>query len=321
MWQSRALCTALALAIGGCGNEIVLGDSESPLPVAGAGASSGAMSAGAAAGVMSGSSGAPTGGGGSGAGGSGGSGAIAGSAGMSGMPDDTILPPGDVVWSTDHEVGDFSDWQRGGAYYGGEYEWGTVNGYVDLGIGRKGSNGVVADINTQPKDEPSGGVRMYRRIESGPAYYSAWFRLEDAHKVIDKTADWWSIFLFHSRDNSLSLDNDVSLWDVRIVDTPDSDMELQFFDHDLMLGTLAGKSARIVSKQWFEITAYLDYRPPDATRVQILLNGILLYDMKGLHTAAQANVFWSIGNGAAGLDPPDSTIDLDDAAIRKAAAP
>jgi hypothetical protein len=228
-----------------------------------------------------------------------------------------LAPPGELVWSTDHEVGDFSDWQRGGDFYGGEYEWGDVNGYVDIGAGRDGSNGVVADINTAARSEPSEGVRMYRRIETGPAYYSCWFRLEDAHKV----SDWWSIFLFHSRDDSLSLDNDVSLWDVRVVDVPNGDMQLQFFDHDVMQGTLAGRPARIAPGDWFEIKAYLDYRPPNATRVVVWLDDTQLFDMKNLHTSAQANVFWSVGNGAAGLDPPDSTLDLDDAAIRRAAAP
>jgi hypothetical protein len=43
--------------------------------------------------------------------------------------------------------------------------------------------------------------------------------------------------------------------------------------------------------------------------------------MKELHTAIQSNVFWCIGNGAARLDPADSTLDMDDAAIRKAQTP
>ena len=134
-------------------------------------------------------------------------------------------------------------------------------------------------------------------------------------------SDWWSIFLFHSRDASLSLDNDMPLWDVRIVDVPGGGMALQFFDHDVMQGALAGRKGNIVANEWFELEAYLDYRPPNATRLALWLNGTQLFDMKGLHTAAQDNVFWSIGNGAANLDPVESTLDLDDAAIHKASAP
>ena len=297
MLRSRALGLVVALSASGCGNEIVLGDTAMALPETPGGAGSSAGSGGNA----------------SAAGGS----ATAGSAAAGAAP--TPIPaPGELVWSTDHEVGDWSDWERGGMFYGGEYEWGAVNAYVDIGVGRDGSNGVVVDINTNSRGEPSSGGRLYRRIEAGPAYYRAWFRLEDAHSV----SDWWSIFLFHARDDSLSLDNDVSLWDVRVVDRASGGgMALQFFDHDLMQGTLAGRKGDIVDREWFELEAYLDYRPPNATRLAIWLNGTQLFDMKGLHTAAQTNVFWSIGNGAARLDPADSTLDLDDAAIHKASAP
>ena len=305
MWRSGAHCLAVALTLSACDSQIVLGDSEATLPVAGSAPGAGASAtAGSSFGGMGAAAGTPATGG-----------ATAGNPQTAGEA--AILPRGELVWSSDHEVGDFSDWERGGTYYGGEYEWGDVNGYVDIGEGRDGSNGVVADINTAARGEPSEGVRMYRRIEATPAYYSAWFKLAEAHTV----SDWWSIFLFHARDDSLSLDNDVSMWDVRVVDVPGGDMALQFFNHDVMQGTLAGQRGRVAPGEWFEIRAYLDYRPPNDTRLVVWLNDELLFDMKALHTAEQANVFWSIGNGAARLDPPDSTLNLDDAAIHKATAP
>jgi hypothetical protein len=306
MLRASALGFAVVLSASGCGNEIVLGDSTLALP-----ANPGA------AGRVGGGVGGMSGAGGSTSGSDASGGANAGT--PPNMPDTPIPAVGELVWSTDYEVGDWSDWERGGMFYGGEYEWGDVNAYVDIGVGRDRSNGAVIDINTNARGETSSGGRLYRRIEAGPAYYRAWFRLEDAHSV----SDWWSIFLFHSRDDSLSLDNDVSLWDVRVVDAPGGSggMALQFFDHDVMQGTLAGRQGNIVENGWFELEAYLDYRPPNATRLALWLNGTQLFDMKGLHTAAQANVFWSIGNGAAKLDPADSTLDLDDAAIHKAGAP
>lgn len=299
MKRWSALCLACMLGANACGGEIVLGDSLSALP-----GNAGNAGRGNVAGA-----------------GGGGSANVAGTLGSAGTspsaPDGPLPPAGELVWSTDHEVGDWSDWERGGTFYGGEYEWGDVTAYVDIGAGRDGSNGIVADINTAARDEPSQGVRLYRRIEDGGAYYSAWFRLEDAHTV----TDWWSIFLFHARDDSLSLDNDVSLWDVRVVDTPEGEMALQFFDHDLMQGSLAGARGIIQPNEWFELSAYLDYRPPSGTRLAIWLNGNQLFDRTELHTSVQNNVFWSIGNGAARLDPPDSTLDMDDAAIRRARVP
>lgn len=269
----------------GCGPEIILGDGESPLPLAGAAT-----------------------------GGTGGGSTTGGAAPAADEP----WPPGELVWSTDHEVGDFSDWEDGGDFYGGEYEWGDVNSYVDLGVGRDESNGVVADINTVARGETSGGVRMYRRVEASAAYYSAWFRLEEAHRV----TDWWSIFLFHARDESLSLENDVSLWDVRLVNDEAGRLALQFFDHDTMRGTSSPLGAgRVTPGTWFELKAYLDYRPPNETRLIVWQDDALLFDMKRLHTAPEEHVYWCVGNGAAELSPADSTLYLDDAAVRAAARP
>ena len=301
MPRTGALGLALALALGGCGNEIVLGDSLSALPTPGTGG--GAAVSGSSSGGKSPSGAA----GGSTTGGS----SVAG--GVTSPPE---LPAiGELLWSTDHEVGDFSDWERGGELYGGEYDWGEVSAYVDIGVGLDGSNGVVAGINSKSRGETSAGVRLYRRVHDGPAFYSSWFRLEEAHTV----TDWWSIFLFHARDDSLSLDNDVSLWDVRVVDTPGGEMSLQFFDHDTMTGTLASRAGRVVPGEWFELRAYLDYRPPNATRLAVWAGETLLFDMKGLHTDVQNNVYWCIGNGAAELDPIDSMLYMDDAAMRNPA--
>lgn len=311
MPRSRALCISLALWLGGCDSQIVLGDSESSLPLAG-GPNLGGTTSGGSAGTAADNAGGLPGSGGTTSG-------SAGSAQGGAIGNETpIAPPGDELWSTDFEVGDFSDWDDGGELQGGNYDWGSANGYVDLGVGRDGSNGVVANIHSVARGETSGGVRMYRRTEDGPAYYSAWFRLEEAHTV----ADWWSIFLFHASDTAaLDLESDVSLWDVRVVDAPSGEMALQFFDHDVMQGTLAGPAGIVKSRRWFEIKAYLDYRPPDDTRVVVWLNGTLLFDMKRLHTDKLPSVFWSIGNGASQLDPEESTLYVDDAAIHQLAKP
>lgn len=293
MGRMSVPCFACLLGASACGGDIVLGDSLPSAP-----ASSGSA----------GRSGSPP----------GGSGGVSSSAGAStGASNNPIPPAGELVWSGDHETGDWSDWQQGGAFYGGEYQWGDVSTYVGPGVGRDGSNGVVANIDTAAREEPSQGVRLYRRIEQTGAYYSAWFRLTGAHSV----SDWWSIFLFHARDDSLSLDNDVSLWDVRVIDTPEGEMALQFFDHDVMQGSLAGPNGIVRAGEWFELRAYLDYRPTSGTRLAIWLDGTLLFDRKELHTAVQDNVFWCIGNGAARLEPPDSTLYMDDAAIHKARVP
>ena len=220
------------------------------------------------------------------------------------------------MWSADHEAGDIDDWLRGGTFFGGEYHWGDVSFNVVEGAGHGGGLGLAIRIDTAFQGEPSQGVRLFRRREEEPAFYTAWFRLDDSHTV----EDWWSIALFHARDETLALETDVSLWDVRVVDTPSGEMVLQFFDHETMQASTADARGIVAPGEWFELNVYLDYRPPDATRFAVLRDGAVLFDMKDLRTSAlEPNVFWAVGNGANGISPTESTLALDDASIRLAA--
>jgi hypothetical protein len=221
-----------------------------------------------------------------------------------------ILPePGAILWSSDHESGDLSDWERGGTAQGGVYYCGTGNGEVLDVTGRGGSRALAMQIETTPVDT-SHGARAYRRVEAAPAFYRAWFRLKEAHSV----PEWWAIFLFHARKPSLSLEDYTSLWDVRIVRNTSGEMTLQFFDHAGQT-TTSSAVARVEAERWFELRAFLDYRPPDATRLIIWLDGQQVFDMTKLQTALETNVFWIVGNGASILDPALSTVYIDDAAI------
>ena len=297
MSRSCALLLAGSLLLPGCDSQIVLGDRESPLPVSSAGMAS------ASAGMANASGGSASQSAGSGNGG-----------GTAGQTDDVVPVPGELVWSTDHETGDASDWDQGGELNGGEYDWDEVAFDVEQGAGRNGSLGLSITIDTGFGDSPSHGVRFYRRIEQAPAFYTAWFRLEEAHTV----EDWWSISLFHAREDPLSLDNDVSFWDVRVVDTANGGMALQFFDLDTMRGVLADARGDVAPGEWFELAFYVDYRPPDESRILVLRDGMLLFDVNNLHTGVEDNVYWAVGNGAGNLQPSQSTLYIDDASIRLA---
>jgi hypothetical protein len=225
-----------------------------------------------------------------------------------------VLPAqGELVWSARHETGDLSEWEQGGELSGGEYDWGDIAFGVEPEIGHRGSLGVYAFIDTSARDEPSQGVRLYRRTQAGPAFYGAWFMLEERHAV----SDWWSISLFYAREDTSSYDDTISLWDVRVVDTPDGGMALQFFDLDSMSGETASLQGRVQPGQWFELTLYLDYRPPSETRLGVLLNGVELFDIEHLRSDTLENVFWAVGNGAGRLSPSQSTLYVDDAYIRQ----
>jgi hypothetical protein len=97
-------------------------------------------------------------------------------------------------------------------------------------------------------------------------------------------------------------------------------MALQFFDLESMRGETAELQGRVQPGEWFELTVYLDYRPPSETRLGVLLNGAPLFDIQHLRSSSETNVFWAAGNGAGDLSPSASTLYLDEAYIRRPAS-
>src|SRR5690606_5025204 len=99
-----------------------------------------------------------------------------------------------VLWSSDHETGDLSEWDLLDSEAPPELIWGGGTLDTVLGGGTNNGYGVQFTIDTTV-DALSHGARLYRSIEPEPAYYGAWFRLEGYHEV----SDWWSILVFQGR--------------------------------------------------------------------------------------------------------------------------
>jgi hypothetical protein len=156
----------------------------------------------------------------------------------------------------------------------------------------------------------SDGARLYRRIENGGAYYSAWFRLAAIHSV----ANWWSIFLYHARDTPEPADDANFLWDLRVVQPSEGQLAIVLYEHATQ-GLTASAPHSLPVGEWFHLEAYFEYAPPASSRLSVWLNGQPLLDATGLRGEDTRPVYWIIGNGSNDLDPDSSTLFVDDAAI------
>jgi hypothetical protein len=219
------------------------------------------------------------------------------------------IPTEVLVWSTDHESGDASSWSEGGPESGGQYTWGTGSITGTSTVSRSGSHALELAIDTNGVS-PSDGARLYRSIQPQPARYGAWFFLQQAHAV----GDWWAPMIFHARDASLAQESVVQLWDIRIVDDDAGSMALEFFDHWTMQSTpIAG--GVVPTNLWFHVEVHLDYRPPDATSLELRLNGALVFETTSLQTNLEQYVLWIVGNAGASLTPSASNLYVDDASV------
>lgn len=179
-----------------------------------------------------------------------------------------------------------------------------------------GDGSVKVSIDTTNGDQIS---RLYRRVtDNKDAFYTAWFYLNEDHTP----GVWWSIFLFRAvQDRNKSID----LWSVDLVRTPENTLTLAVFDHQYKSG--AGRTidsqlqpAPVVPiRAWFQIEAHLVQNWGQPSQLTLWFNGEQFMSLD-MATAApdQQPLYWVIGNGGAKMNPPKSTLFVDDAQISTA---
>lgn len=248
-------------------------------------------------------------GGSAGSGGSGEGGTAAAAAGgttaEAGTPGAAGADDSDILFQADHEDGSLAVWDEGpDADAGGYYADAAAPQFSDEHT-RTGTGAAEVTIDTSSGDTIS---RLYRRVTHDKAYYSAWFYLLEDHVP----SRWWSIFLFRAvQDRSESID----LWDVDLI-REDDRLTFSIYDHQRGDVLDVPSKPTIPIQEWFHLEAYLELGPGTPSRIDYWLNGEPFLSLPDLEEApAGEPVYWVIGNGGSTLDPPVSTIYVDDAII------
>lgn len=215
-----------------------------------------------------------------------------------------------LLWSSRFDDGDFSEWPPLSPQIPADLSWGGGSISIEATAGREASAGVAFTIDTCV-DAPSHGSRLYREVEGDPAYYSAWFRVADAH--LDDS--WWTVMVFQGRDESYSIESVAYYWDIRLSAQPDDMIALELYDTDADTTFAAPPGHELRPGEWFHLEVRLDYVPPSSTHLDVYLNGAKIYDQSNLLGGPTGHLLWGIGNGADALDPEVSTVYVDDAAV------
>jgi hypothetical protein len=253
------------------------------MPTAGAGTAGSTSAAGGGSGGSAGSTPAEAG--------------AAGDGGTAGtMPIQTLL------WSADHEAADMSDWEPEGGYY-------STNDAPVISDARAHGGQYAVEFTIDTTDRTDKVVRVYRSTVDQPAYYSAWFFLEQDH-VPD---NWWSIFVFLTASDLQDPDTLDSVWDLNLRHT-DEGLMPYLYDHLTGENSDEGTVAVPVG-EWVHLEFYFAYAPPSDGELRLWVNGALSVEALGLGEAAEPYLAFSLGNGSNGLTPDVSTIYVDDAAI------
>lgn len=234
----------------------------------------------------------------------------------------------DIVWWTDHESGDTSDWTAGGPSMGRIWSTGPPNQlWVSTDQARSGRYSLRASIVTNgfssggpPMLPSTDGVLAIR--EAGlpsPAYYSAWYYLPQA--AFPGISTFWLIFKLRSRTSPT--DPILDLWDIDLSSLasggPGGDLALDLYRHVPSSGVarqprMANPPAIPIGR-WFQIEVFFHAAPDTSGALTVWQDGVPVFDLEDEPTAPSSYVEWSVGSVSTGLAPPVATLYIDDAAV------
>jgi hypothetical protein len=215
----------------------------------------------------------------------------------------------DVLWSTDHESGDLSDWSLAGG--GGVLEQAPdATAVISQDFAHSGQ--WAARLTNQAM----GTMKEAHLWRDGnfpqEAYYSAWYYLPQS---VQTTVDW-TIMQFRERTTSdpavIALHYDIDLRSL-----PDGETILWFFDHDpvYLREPTPTPAIPVPIGAWFRLEVFYRHALDDTGRLTVWQDGVLVYDITGRSTGTNSNVYWTPCTVGYDTIPEAAVIYVDDAMI------
>jgi hypothetical protein len=241
----------------------------------------------------------------------------------------------DIIWWTNVETGDTSDWTNGGPSVGRIWSYGPANQlWPSTDVARSGRYSLRASIVTNgssssssPPFVPPDGVLAIR--EAGlpsVGYYSAWYYLPQPAFPISSgpSSTYWLIFKLRSRLDPTNPSSVVELWDIDLSSLttggPGGDLALDLVHHPPP-PSLAVRQSRIANPpavpigRWFQIEVLFHAASDTSGQITVWQDGVSVFDIENMPTAPSNYVEWSVGSVSTGLSPPVATLYIDDAAV------
>jgi hypothetical protein len=208
-----------------------------------------------------------------------------------------------ILWSSNFESGDSSEWNQGGATVGGTFSRLVI---MSVAEERAHTGTRAMKIGFDTSDGQDHMAELYRRVEPGPAYYSAWYFISEMHAP-DRY--WTVLYFFYQKEPGNSATRH-GLWDVNL-----DRQSVYFYDEPGSHQTNPQPRKTYPIGQWFHLEAYFAYEPARNGHVTVWLDGDQILDVPNLGVAASDNLYWGIGSDSNGMDPPRCTMYVDDAKI------
>jgi hypothetical protein len=213
---------------------------------------------------------------------------------------------GTLLFEAHHET-DLSEWTEGGPAVGGFYA-DDNEPVVTTERAHSGNSSVKMVIDTGTDSQRV--CRLYHRLAPGPAFYGAWYFIEQDH-----TFEWWTTMLFKAQTDAADIDTSYNLWDIDQYRGNTDYTTWAVYDHLRTENRYSDSAPALPIGRWFHIEAYFAYQEGEQTELELWLDGVSFLHLTDLDPTPEDPLFWALGNGASQLVPSQSTIFIDDVTI------
>ncbi len=228
-------------------------------------------------------------------------------------PDPSSTPPAaNILWSADHETGDFSQWIIPNRDDVGFQNTGTGIGRITSEVSHSGHFAAELTISNATGAYGNQAVRLFRVSESRQyqeAYYSVWFYFPQRYS----TVQWWNVLQFKSRNAT----NNDAFWQLNVGNRLDGPMHFYLYDW-INQRSYTQTIMDIAERSWTHVEVYYKQSAMDEGRISVWQDGILLIDIDRISTHyvdAIETANWSVNNYTNHINPSTATIYIDDAVI------
>jgi hypothetical protein len=216
----------------------------------------------------------------------------------------------DVIWWTDHETGDTSDWSRNAE----GTTWTSSGGQLDVvdAPARSGNHALRSVVTSVSSvGMLSGAVAERAGIVPVDAFYSAWFYVP----VSITSTSYWLVYKFRSRRMASDAASDVDAWDLDFLSDGHGGMQFTLFGHAANANETPTVVTPVPIGRWFQVEAFLRATNDNTGKLTIWIDGVTAFDVQARPTVPSPFVEWSVGAITEMIAPTPATIYVDDAAI------
>ncbi len=215
----------------------------------------------------------------------------------------------DIIWWTDHESGDLSDW-TGSVPPGGFILPGSSRVEVVKGLARSGQYALlVQDNSPDARDYPLAARNGPLPVD---VYCSAWYYLPEP---LRPKSYWWFV-LFRSRHPPYDTGSFRDEVNVSFTTRPDGSVGTRVSSPDLGESVPPVLDLPVPIARWFQIEVFHRTGTDDTGEVDVWQDGELTFHVTGRNSETTF-AEWMVGGVVDSLTTAASQLYIDDAAISK----